>query len=205
MMALMVLDPQIEEELKAQREASGLDRYDEVWEGVYMMAPLANNEHTGVQQRLATALQNALGMESDAFVSAGSNVSDRNEGWRDNYRIPDAVVVFPGGAARNCDTHWCGGPDFVAEVTSPGDRTRDKLEFYGGIGVRELLVIDRKPWLLELYRLADGDLRLVGRSSLADPQPLRGEVVPTSFRLVPGDGRPRIEVTHHDGVQRWLV
>jgi Uma2 family endonuclease len=204
-MALMVLDPEIEEKLKAQREASGLDRYDEVWEGVYMMAPLANNEHTGIQQRLSTALQNAVGMDSDVYVSAGANVSDREDGWLDNYRIPDAVVVFPGGVARNCKTHWCGGPDFVAEVTSPGDRTRDKLDFYAGIGVRELSVIDRQPWQLELYRLDDGELKLVGRSTLADPVVLMSAVVPTSFRLVAGKPRPRIEVTHLDGVQRWLV
>jgi Uma2 family endonuclease len=204
-MALMVLDPEIEEKLKAQREASGLDRYDEVWEGVYMMAPLANNEHTGIQQRLATAIQNAVGMDSDVYVSAGANVSDREEGWLDNYRIPDTVVVFPGSVARNCGTHWCGGPDFAAEVTSPGDRARDKLEFYASIGVRELLVIDRKPWQLELYRLEGGELKFVGRSSLHDPSLLASEVVPVSFRLVPGSSRPRIEVTHQDGVQHWLV
>src|SRR4051812_42514414 len=145
-MALMVLDPEIEEKLKAEREASGSDRYDEVWEGVYMMAPLANNEHGDIQGRLASALRNAIGWDESIYVSSGANVSDLEEGWLDNYRIPDAVVVFPGGAARNRGTHWCGGPDFVAEVTSPGDRARDKLKFYAGISVRELLVIDRKPW-----------------------------------------------------------
>ena len=204
-MALMVLDPDFEEKLKTQREESGADRYDEVWEGVYMMAPLANNEHTSIQGRLASALQAAIGWDENVYVSAGANVSDREEEWRTNYRIPDAVVVYPGGAARNCNTHWCGGPDFTAEVTSPGDRAREKLDFYAAIGVRELLVIDRKPWLLELYRLDERELKLVGRSSLTDLALLTSNVVPTSFRLVPGDARPRIEVTHKDGVQRWLV
>jgi Uma2 family endonuclease len=204
-MTVMVLDPEIAERLKAEREASGLDRYDEVWEGVYMMAPLANNEHGDIQGRLASALRNAIGWREDVYVLGGANVSDREEGWLDNYRIPDTVVVFPGAAARNCGTHWCGGPDFVAEVTSPGDRARDKLEFYAGINVRELLVIDRKPWQLELYQLEEGGLRLVGTSSLSTPDLLRSAVVSTSFRLVPGKARPRIEVTHHDGVQRWLV
>ena len=41
-MALMVLDPTAEKRLKAERQASGLDRYDEVWEGVYVMVPLAS-------------------------------------------------------------------------------------------------------------------------------------------------------------------
>ena len=36
-----------------------------------------------------------------------------------------------------------GGPDFLVEVASPGDRSLDKLAFYEGIGVRELLMVDR--------------------------------------------------------------
>ena len=66
-------------------------------------------------------------------------------------------------------------------------------------------LVDRKPWQLELYRLEGGELKLVGRSSLTDPALLKSQVVPTSFRLVPGKARPQIEVTHDDGVQRWLV
>ena len=204
-MALMVLDPLLERQLKAQREASGLDRYDEVWEGVYMMAPLANNEHQGIQSRLVAALQVAVGWDTAVRVLAGANVSDREDDWTHNYRIPDVVVVFPGGAARDCGTHWCGGPDFCVEITSPGDRSRDKLEFYAGVGVRELLLIEREPWAIELYRLAAGRLQLAGRSDAGTAETLASAVVPTSFRLVPGAPRPRIEVTHGDGTQRWLV
>jgi Uma2 family endonuclease len=204
-MALMVLDPIIEQQLKAEREASGLDRYDEVWEGVYMMAPLANNEHQGLQSRLAAALQIAVGWDAAVRVLAGANVSDREHDWTQNYRIPDVVVVSPGGAARDCGTHWCGGPDFCVEIASPGDRSRDKLDFYAQIGVRELLLIDRHPWTLELYRLTARRLDLVGRSDVSTQDTLASAVVPTSFRLVPGAPRPKIEVVHHDGAQRWLV
>ena len=138
-------------------------------------------------------------------MQAGANVSDREKDWTTNYRCPDVVVVLPGGAARDCRTHWFGGPDFCVEIASHGDRSRDKLDFYAAIGVRELLLVDRDPWGLELYRLADGRLDLVGRSNLSAAAVLASAVVPTSFRLVPGTARPRIEVTHHDGVQRWLV
>jgi hypothetical protein len=44
-MAIFITDPAIEEHLLAAREASGADRYDEVWEGVHMMAPMPNDEH----------------------------------------------------------------------------------------------------------------------------------------------------------------
>jgi Uma2 family endonuclease len=176
-----------------------------VWEGVYMMVPLANNEHQNLQSRLAAAIQNAVGWDEPAQVDSGANVSDREDDWTFNYRIPDVVVVFPGGAARDCGTHWCGGPDFCVEIASTGDRSRDKLDFYAQLGVRELLLIDRNPWTLEMYRLAGGRLDLVGRSDLSTQDTLASAVVPTSFRLVPGTPRPKIEVTHRDGVQRWLV
>lgn len=204
-MAPVVLDPSVEEPLIAERQASGVDRYDEVWEGVYMMAPLANNEHQDLQSRLAGAIQNLVGWAGPERVHAGANVSDRDQDWIQNYRIPDVVVTYPGGAARDCGTHWCGGPDFCVEIASPGDRSRDKLDFYARIGVRELLLIDRSPWALELHRLAAGRLELVGRSDLTIPDALVSSVLPASFRLVPGAHRPVIEVAHRDGLQRWLV
>ncbi len=204
-MAMMVLDPNVEERLRAEREASGADRYDEVWDGVYMVAALANNQHQDLKTGLGAALQFAVGWDAEATVLDGANASDRDDGWEHNYRIPDVVVVLPGSVARDCGTHWCGGPDFCVEIASPGDRSRDKLDFYGSIGVRELLVVDRDPWSLELYRLTSGRLELVGRSTPAAPAVLASAVVPTSFRLAAGDPRPRVEVTHADGVQRWLV
>ena len=71
--------------------------------------------------------------------------------------------------------------------------------------MRELLLIDRDPWALELYRLHDGQLKLVGQSRLEQPDILQSTVLPLTFRLIPGDTRPRIEVRHTDGVQEWLA
>jgi len=204
-MALMVLDPTEERRIKAEREASGLDRYDEIWEGVYMMAPIANIEHQHVQSRLVTAIQSAIGLDGPEYVQAGANVSDRDDGWLQNYRIPDVVVVLPGSVAHDCGIHWCGGPDFCAEIASPGDRSRDKLDFYAAIGVREFLLVDRDPWNLALYRLANGSLELVGHSDLAASNVLTSTVVPVSFTLIAGTSRPQIDVKHYDGVQRWTV
>lgn len=171
------------EHLIAERQASGGDRFDEVWEGSYFMSPLANNEH----QSLATKLANIFALCTEhipgADVMAGANVSDREVGWKHNYRCPDVVVVLPDSAAKDCDTHFCGGPDLCAEIASPGDRSRDKLEFYAGVGVRELLIIDRRPWKLELYRLLDGELRLVGENDGGSAVPLVAEVVDVTFRL----------------------
>lgn len=128
-MTVMVLDQGIAARLKAERAATGLDQHDEVWEGIYMMAPIANNEHQDLQGRLVSAFRNALGFDGPERVVAGGNVSDREDDWTHNYRVPDVIVVLPGSAARDCWTHWCGGPDLCVEVITPGDRSRDKLDF----------------------------------------------------------------------------
>lgn len=204
-MTVMVLDEQFAARVKAERAATGLDQRDEVWEGVYVMAPIANNEHLDLQGLLVWALRNAFGPGGAQRVAPGGNVSDREDDWTHNYRIPDVILVLPGSAARDCGTHWCGGPDLCVEVASPGDRSRDKLAFYAGVGVRELLLVDRDPWQLELYRLDAGELQPVGTLAPGDARTLTSEVVPVSFRLLPGQPRARIEVSHQDGAQRWVV
>ena len=97
----------------------------------------------------------------------GVNLSDRDKGWKTNYREPDVAVFLRGGRAIDRGTHWQGAADFLVEIISPGERTREKIPFYSSIGVVELLVIDRDPWSLELYRHENGQLTKVGQSTLA--------------------------------------
>src|SRR5262249_5094249 len=148
---------------------TGGDRYDEVWEGVTFMPPLANNQHQSLGVEFGVMFCLALGEAVRGRIYDGVNVSDRVEDWLYNYRCPDVAVFLPGCLAQDCGTHWYGGPDFGVEIVSPHDRSREKLEFYARVGVRELLIIDRDPWGLELYRLRDGELRSVGQSTLARP------------------------------------
>jgi Uma2 family endonuclease len=204
-MATLITDPELEEQIRARRAEWGGDRYDEVWEGTYMVAPLPNPEHCEIQAGLIAAIRIALGFAHPAKVYPGVNVSDRAADWTQNYRCPDVAVVLPGGIARQCDAHFFGGPDFVVEIVSPGDRSREKISFYAQVGVRELLLVDRDPWSLELYHLRDGQLALVGRSRLEQPDVLRSSVLRLTFRLIPGEPRPRIEVCHTDGAQEWVV
>jgi Uma2 family endonuclease len=204
-MATLIRERSIEDHLRAERKANGLDRWDEVWEGVYVMPPYPNNEHQFLQTRLTTILDLVVGLQGKGEVLAGANVSDRIEGWTHNYRCPDVAVFLKGNRAENHETFWFGGPDFAVEIVSPDDASRDKLEFYASVGVRELLIVDRAPWKLELYRLQGKSLVDVGNSVLPKPATLRSEVVPLSFRLVAGGPRPSVEVTHDDGVQHWTA
>jgi Uma2 family endonuclease len=204
-MTVLITDPWLEDRLKAEREASGLDRFDEVWEGVYFMPPIGNNEHQSLNSRFGGVLLSVIEWPGLGTVYVGVNVSDREEGWEKNYRIPDVAVFLKGTKAKNCGTHWCGGPDFLAEILSPGDRAREKLPFYADLGVREVLLLNRDPWALELYQRRRNRLRLVGKDTLEKPALLASAVLPLRFHLLAGEPRPQIEITHTDGVQRWII
>jgi Uma2 family endonuclease len=203
-MATMILDPELERELRDQRAAWGGDRFDEVWEGIYIMSPLADNEHQEIAMRLGAAIRAAIGWDSPIKILPGANISDRQDAWEFNYRCPDVLAFAPNTKAKDCGTHWYGGPDFAVEITSPHDRSREKLEFYGKVGVTELLLIDRKKWTLEFYRLRGKELELEGTSSVKDGKRLASRVLGVTFRLVAGEHRPAIEVTL-GGSQSWLV
>ena len=187
-MSILINDQVLANDLLAQRRASGADHYDEVWDGVYVMSPMANNQH----QSLATQLSIAIGTRVDwcglGQTLAGANVSDRRENWTHNFRIPDVLVFLNETAAEDCGTHWLGGPDFAVEIVSPDDRTLDKLDFYAAVGTRELLVIDRNPWQLTLYRLSSDrepnpKLVPVALSTFAQPATIASETLPLSITL----------------------
>lgn len=205
-MPTLVMDPKIEEELLENRRAWGGDKFDEVWDGVYIMAPMANTEHQSIVSGLTIAIANALASLPGIQVFAGINVSDRRENWERNYRCPDVAVVLPGSRAIDCGAYHCGGPDFVVEVASQYDRSREKFEFYAKIGVRELLLVDRNPWQLELYRLAGSELKLMGTSVPNAPKQIASKVLPVSFDFWNRpEGRPQIAVVKTETQERWLA
>jgi Uma2 family endonuclease len=204
-MAAIILDRDLERSIIRNRQLTGADRYDEVWNGIYVMSPIANNEHQFLSGKLTSAFDQALSGVVGVLVYPGVNVTDRLDDWTKNYRCPDVVVFLPGNPARDQRTHWYGGPDFAVEVISPRDRSRKKFDFYAKVGVRELLLVARKPWSLELYRLTDGELKLVDKISPDPSQSLTSQVLPVSFRLLPGEPRPTIEVTQTADARQWLI
>ena len=187
-----------------RRRTTGAARWDEVWDGVYFVAPLPNIEHQGLSGDLYYTLRNALSGWDGVSVFPSLNVSDREENWQKNYRCPDASIFLPGNPAQDRDTHWLGGPDFAVEILSPGDRARLKLPFYAGVGVREVLLIDRRPWRLELHRRQGDDFHLVGTSSPEASEPLASAALALTFRMIAGSPRPTIEIERADGAT-WIA
>ena len=204
-MVTVVNDPDLERCLQAERAASGADRYDEMWEGTYMMAPMPNDEHQELVTWLGSIFQLSVGAQGRASVRVGVNVSDRKDGWMQNYRVPDVAVFLKEGQAENCDAFWYGGPDLAVEIVSPGDLTWDKLPFYQQVGVRELLVIDREPWRIVLHRLQEQRLVVVAEARPDDGTVVESGVLPFTFRLTAGPNRPRLEVIHTTSGECWLI
>jgi Uma2 family endonuclease len=202
-MAVMVLDPYVEQQVLAARVGSDGDQYDEVWEGVYIVSPLPTNEHQHFVHKISIILDKVMDEAGRGLVFPGVNLSDREEGWEHNYREPDVAVFLRGTKAVSCGTHWRGAADFLVEIISPGERTRDKIPFYSSLGVVELLIIDRDPWTLELYRHQNGQLEKVGQSTLAAPKILSSQTVGLTFQLLPGEQRPQIQVTHPATGRHW--
>ncbi len=204
-MTMLIIDPICEALVLEDRRAIGADRHDEVWDGVYVVPPIADNEHQQIGARLTSIYDYVLGWSQTCQIRLGTNVSDQAHGWRKNYRCPDVAVFLARTKARNKRTHWLGGPDHAVEVISPDDRTRDKLPFYEKVGTREVLLVDRDPWALELYRLRSNRLKLVGKCTLAKKDVLQSSVLPLTYTLVPAKPRPKIQVTHRQTGQKWLV
>ncbi len=204
-MATLVTDPVLEKQIRAQRTACGADRLDEVWEGVYRMAPMPNDEHQDLVTNWTGVLWEVISKPRLGQVRAGVNVSDRSDDWGANYRVPDVAVFLTDGKALNRGAYWLGGPDLVIEIVSPEDQTRDKIDFYARIGVQELLIIDRNPWCVERFCLQGNHLVSEGCIAPDDGMQIDLRTVPLRVRLVTNIPRPRIEVQSRDGHMTWMV
>ena len=133
------------------------------------------------------------------------NLAASAEDWEHDYRVPDVVVFLADTAAENHNAFWTGAADFIVEITSPRDRTYEKIPFYSRIGVCELLILNRQSWALELYRHQDGGLQKVGESTLELPEVLSQRKLPLEFRLIAGEERPQVEVRHKTRGEQWVI
>lgn len=180
--------------LRQQRE---VDQYDEVWEGVYVVPPLAKLPHQGLVHSLSVILHNVVNLEGRGTVYPGANVSDRRTGWEHNYRCPDIVVVLKDSRAVDCGTHLFGGPDFLIEIESKkGDGTR-KIPFYSKIQVRELLIIHEETRQLQLHYHNGQRLEPVEPSDFKGSKWLVSKVVPLAFRRKLVRKKPLTEIQQY--------
>jgi len=203
---LLIRDAGLVDQLIQERKRKGLDLYDEVWEGMYVMPSMPSLAHQELVHDLDAIFDEVVKRPGLGQVYPGANVSDRGSDWKSNYRVPDVVILLKTSPAISHSTHIQGGPDFLVEIESPGDDTEEKVPFYSKIGVRELLIIHRDKRLLRLLRLEGEELVLVKPSPLEGKEWLVSTVLPLAFRRGMSKGRPRTLVRRSDDkAGRWTV
>jgi Uma2 family endonuclease len=201
-----ILDPGLARDYIRDRQRRGIDGHDEVWEGVYIVPPLANNEHQEIVGGLIGILFHVVTLEGRGKVYPGTNLSDRVEGWKKKFRAPDVVVALDDTKAVDCDTHYMGGLDFLVEVLSPREETDKKIPFYSQLQVREVLIIDRDTRQMRLLRHDGQALVAVAPSDFNGGKCLRSQVVPLAFRRRALKSGARTEVRRTDGTPgSWSV
>jgi Uma2 family endonuclease len=145
-----------------ERRRHGLDRRDEVWDGVLHMVPppgLAHQKFAGLLEPVVTAIAHKIGLDvtRETGIFATSTM--------DNFRVPDLVVASP---VHQSERGVERRAEIAIEILSPHDESRDKLPFYAMCGVREVWLIDPKPrefeilWLDDQYASVRSESRVLG-------------------------------------------
>jgi Uma2 family endonuclease len=160
-MPTLVLDPppQALEALLERRRGSGLDRFDEIWEGVLHMVPAPLGEHADISQQLAVALDHPARAAGLWPTMSEFNLGDSEA----DFRVPDGGIhrTRPRGV-------WHSTAALVVEIVSPGDESWQKLPFYAAHAVDEVLIVDPSDHTVHWLALSDGKYREVQRSDLIE-------------------------------------
>lgn len=141
-----------------RRKRLGQDRRDEVWEGVLHVVPAPSHRHSTVGAQVTRLLAPAAG-RAGLTVSLDFNLGDSEN----DFRVPDAGLHRPGAAEM-----WHPTAALVVEIISPGDETWEKLPFYAGHRVEEVLIVDPDARALHWLALEKGRYEPVERSALIE-------------------------------------
>jgi Uma2 family endonuclease len=156
----LVLDPPTAglEPLLERRHRSGLDRMDEVWDGVLHMVPAPSGRHALIESQLAYLLR-PLAQRADLYTTGQFNLGESEA----DFRVPD------GGLHRTLPTGtWHSTAALVIEIVSPGDESWEKLPYYAAHGVDEVLIVDPSKRSIDWLGLNEGEYRPIERSGLIE-------------------------------------
>jgi len=153
--------PELEALLDRRRQA-GVDRLDEVWQGVRHMVPGPSFEHARISQQLAELLGPPA--RAGGLLAA---MSEFNLGESEyDFRVPDGGLHRPGAAGV-----WLATAAVVVEILSSDDESRQKLPFYAEHHVDEVLLVDPTERTVTWLALHDGEYKPVQRSRLIELGP----------------------------------
>jgi Uma2 family endonuclease len=130
----------------ARRRALGQDRFDEVWDGEYHVAPAAHFWHSILVGELVVVLV-PLAAPRGLVVGTEFNLGPDEH----NFRVPDL-----GLHRAIVDEVWLPTAAMVVEVVSPDDESWLKFDHYAAHGVDEVLIADPRERALYLFVLIEG-------------------------------------------------
>ncbi len=148
--------------LLERRHRAGVDRLDEVWQGVHHMVPAPSFEHAHVAQQLAVLLDSPARAAGLIPTMHEFNLGESEH----DFRVPDGGLHRPGAAGV-----WLPTAALIVEILSPGDETWQKLPFYAAHRVDEILIVDPGERSVAWLGLRNGEYEPVARSGLIELAP----------------------------------
>ena len=131
-----------------ERRLMGIDKRDEVWDGVLHVPPTPGVAHQDFAFDLHTALRpivKSLGLR----IIQETTIYDPVKGLK-NYRSPDLVVAEPGDfSKRGIEGH----AELAIEILSPNDESYEKFDFYATRQIAEYWIVDPETRQIEVYVL----------------------------------------------------
>jgi len=148
-------------ELIERRRTTGLDRYDEWWQGVYRIVTGPSPEHGRLAGKLFACLDRsaaARALHVGTPVNIGIDKVDA--------RVPDLAVYHPD--TERTSPAFLATAELVVEILSPGEQAGEKLPFYAAWNVREYLEIDLTTGAVRLLANRNGAWEPVQTSDVLD-------------------------------------
>ena len=141
-MTAIIVDPELEKAVIRRRQETGADRWDEAWEGLYVINPLPNTEHQDIVANIGAFLVQLFRLPGKGIVFGGINYAANPDDWQHDYRcarhrgVPERQ--HGSGTARLRFTPV--RPIFSPKLSARTIRVREKLPFYEKLRVHELLI-----------------------------------------------------------------
>ena len=160
------------EEYLAKRARLGLDRFDEVWNGEYHMAPAPSRRHADIDAQLAVILEpysRDVGLRGYGPLNIGE---------KESYRIPDRSFLDP---SVEGDV-YVPTATVVVEILSKDDDSYAKFPFYAQRGIVEILVVDPVAQTVQWFARDDAAKSGFGRVPASAVLKLSGDTLAAEIR-----------------------
>jgi hypothetical protein len=142
--------------LLERRRRAGVDRLDEVWQGVRHLvpAPASSMPTSASSSPSCSDRQRAAGLRPTmSAFSLGASEHD--------FRVPDGGLHRPGAAGV-----WHATAALIVEILSRDDESWQKLPFYAAHDVDEILIVDPAERTVTWLGLRAGEYQPIQRSAL---------------------------------------